>query len=120
MELVTLAEVALHRAGSASSLGVVSDRTVAGTYEVADEAVDTLRELVLRIAEKHGDSRESLKTMTQELAYHYTPVQGAVVFNIQARNVFYSTPYATCVAFPALRINGRYFKLDETSGPRAD
>ncbi len=113
MELVTLAQATLHRAGSASAHGMVRQNEVSGTHEVADATVDTLRELVLSIAEKHGDPREGPQAMIQVPAYQYTSERDMVVFNIQPRNVQYGLPYATCRAFPALKIDGRYFKLDE-------
>jgi len=81
--------------------------------EIPDGNPETLRELVLTIAEKHGEPRENLQTMQQEKAWNYTQEQNAIVFNIQGRNVQYSTPYAICYAYPALKIGERYFKLDE-------
>ncbi|KPC27615.1 Uncharacterized protein ABJ99_0111 [Pseudomonas syringae pv. cilantro] len=35
------------------------------------------------------------------------------MFDIQARNVQYSSAYASCKAFPALKVGDRYFRLDE-------
>jgi hypothetical protein len=81
--------------------------------EVPDETPETLRELILSIAEEHGEPRANLQTMRLENSWNYTQQRDAVVFNIQGRNVQYSTPYAVCSAHPALKIGDRYFKLEE-------
>ncbi|VFU17682.1 hypothetical protein [Methylocella tundrae] len=113
MELVTLAHATLNRIGSASATGMVKHTEVRRVGEVPDGSPEALRELVMTIAEEHGEPRESLQMMRQENGWHYTQQRDAVVFNIQGRNVQYSTPYAICYAHPALKIGERYFKLDE-------
>jgi len=113
MELVTLAHVTLNRIGSASTAGMANHKEVYFVREVLDGSPETLRELVITIAEEHGEASGSLRTMWQESTWNYPQQPGAIVFNIQGRNVFYGTPYAICYAHPALKIGKRYFKLDE-------
>jgi hypothetical protein len=113
MDLVTIADVTLHRIGSASGFGVAPRKEVHRITEVRDGSAQTLRELVLAIAEEHRDSRENLRSMTQVNAAVYATHQDAIVFNIQPSNIQYGTPYATCYTYPALKIGDRYFKLNE-------
>jgi len=113
MELVTLANVTLKRIGSASSVYMANQREVSVIKEVADGSTQTLRDLVLEIAEENGEPRENLRAMVQANSWDYVQQRDAVVFNIQGRSTQYSTPYAVCYAHPALKIGNRYFKLDE-------
>jgi len=80
--------------------------------EVSDKSPDTLRELVLTIAEEHGEPRENLQNMSQRYEWDPTCQSNVVVFDIQ-RNVAYSAPYAVCRTQTALKIDERYFKLEE-------
>ena len=113
MELVTLAHAQLKRIGSALSPGMGNHKSVSRLVEVPDGGAESLREVVVSIAEEHGETRDRLQTMWLENAWNYTQQRGAVVFNIQGRNTSYSDPYAVCFAYPALKIDGRYFKLEE-------
>lgn len=113
MELVTLGRVTLNRIGSASGRGFSTDKGAEEISEIPDESVESLRELVLSIAEKNGEQRSSLTAMTQETFWKSNPQRQVVIFNIQGPSTMYSTPYAECAAFPALKIGNRYFKLDE-------
>ena len=113
MELVTLAHATLNRIGSASNDWMAQCRERSVIREIPDGSPQTLRELVMTIAEDYGEPRENLQAMRQENPWHHTQQRDAVVFNIQGRNVQYSTPYAICYAYPALKIGERYFKLDE-------
>jgi len=116
MELVTLVHATLNRVGSASLAGMVNQRQVHEVREAPDGSPETLRELVMTIAEEQGEPRKYLQTMWQENASRYALQQrDAIVFNIQGKNVAYSTPYATCYAHPALKIGQRYFKLEEVN-----
>ena len=84
--------------------------------KVPDGSNQTLRELVITIAEEHGESRAKLQTMRQENPWNYSqPNQqpGTVVYNIQGPDVHYSAPYAVCYAH--LKIGDRYFKLEEVN-----
>jgi len=116
MELVTLAQVTLHRAGSASGRATVRQNDISGTHEVMDAEIKTLRELILSIAELHGDPRDCLKTMTQRSSYDRTQ-RPVIIFDVQTRHMQYGNSYATCFAFPALKVGSRYFQLNEVDGP---
>ncbi len=113
MELVTLAHATLNRIGSASTHGMVKHNEVHVVREVADGSPNTLRELVLTIAEEHGESRAALRNMRQESAWNHAQQGDVVVFNIHGPNVQYGAPYAICYAHPALKIGQKYFKLEE-------
>ena len=114
MELVTLGHAVLNRVGTASSGGFVSDRRFEEIREIPDSSVEALRELVLSIAEKHGEQRVSLEKMSlvQGGAYGYG---SETVFDIHGPNTRYSNPYAQCVSFSALKVGDRYFKLEEVN-----
>jgi hypothetical protein len=113
MELVTLGHVTFNRIGSASKPGFARHNEVCGVREIQDGSTETLRELVLTLAEENGEARENLRAMEQVTAPTVAPHVSAVVFNIQGPNVQYSTPYAVCYAHPALKVGDRYFKLEE-------
>ena len=113
MEIVTLAHVTLYRPGSASGHGFVGHREVHKVAEVSDDQPETLREFVEALAEAEGESRSSLRAMQQVYSQSFTPEPGAIIFNVQGPSTQYSTPYAICLAHPALRVGKRYFKLEE-------
>lgn len=114
VELVTLAHVTLYRPGSASRHCFGGHQPIAKVVEVRDGKPATLREFVETYAEEHGELRASLKDMQQVQAMHFTPnMPGAIVFNVQGSNTQYSTPYAACLPYPALKVGTRYFKLKE-------
>jgi len=115
MELVTLAHVTLNRVGSAGSPAWASHHEVSRIVEVGDGSPQTLRELVMALAAENGESREALEPMWLESRISCSHQPGFVVFNIQGKNVQYSKPYAICHTHPALKIDGRYFKLEEVS-----
>jgi hypothetical protein len=66
---------------------------------------------VVEIAEANGELSGALHNLCEERNYGY-PL-GLVVFDVQGINIQYSTPYAVCQAFPALKIGNRYFQLEE-------
>jgi hypothetical protein len=113
MELVTLAHVTLNRIGSASTHGFVRHKEMYIIQEVPDGNLQTLRELVVTIAEENGELRDSLRNMRQENAWHHTQQASSIVFNIQGPTVQYGAPYAVCYSHPALKFGQRYFKLEE-------
>lgn len=115
MELVTLAHATLNRIGSISGFqsGMGRRKGVYCVREIADGSIESLRELILTIAEEHGEARETLRSMWQEHNWSSPSHPNAIAFNIQARSTFYGDPYAICYAHPALKIGDRYFKLDE-------
>lgn len=115
MEIVTLAHVTLCRPGSASGHGFSSRREVNKVAEVRDAHPDTLRALVETLAVAEGENATSLRAMQQAFAPHFTSQRGVVVFNVQGPNTQYSTPYAMCLAHPALKVGDRYFKLEEVT-----
>lgn len=116
MEIVTLAQVHLARPGSTKGSGMMRYTPVEKLAEITDDRPETLKALIVRLAEPYGDTAESLLDLRQEPAAHYTPVQGAVVFNIHGPSTQYGSAYAVCLAFPALKAGNRYFKLDEVAG----
>lgn len=113
MELVTLVHGKFHRIGSATRGGFsgCNYKTLEKTQEIANDDLETLRDFVLSVAEKNGDTREALKEMTAE------PIWGKnkspTIFHASLSNTFHSTPYAECKTFTAMKIEGRYFKLEE-------
>ncbi|UVM47700.1 hypothetical protein LOY38_14715 [Pseudomonas sp. B21-015] len=113
MELVTLAHITLNRIGSAnaSGFGFGGHRERKFTTEVADSTIATLQQIVVEIAEANGELSGALHNLCEEQNYGYQA--GQVVFNVQGINTQYSTPYAVCQAFPALKIGNRYFQLEE-------
>lgn len=115
MKLVTLGHATLNRIGTANvpGMGMERHKEVYQVREISEASPQALRELVLTIAEEHGEPRARLQNMRQVNAWDYTQQRDAVVFNIQGINVFYGTPYAVCHAHPALKIDDRYFKLEE-------
>lgn len=115
MELVTLAHVTLNRVGSAGMPAWASHQRVHRVVEVGDDSPQTLRELVMTLAVQNGESREALEPMWQESRMNCSHEPGVVVFNIQGQNVQYGEPYAFCSVHPALKIDGRYFKLEEVA-----
>jgi hypothetical protein len=115
MELVTIVEIELCRPQSASHSGFSGSNPVSGIFVIANEDVASLKEAVLDFAEKCGVSRRQLQGLRQISNYQYSP-DNRVMFDIETRNVQYSTPYAMCRATPALKIGSRYFNLSEISG----
>lgn len=110
MKLVPLAHATLNRIGSASSAWMASHREVHITREVADESAETLRELVLTIAEEHGESRAALQgyALREFLELYATAKRGGFQHSRTQRSI--RPPYAVCSAHPALKIGNRYFQ----------
>ena len=114
MEIVTLAQVVLNRIGSASQRGVVAHREVAATRQVPDASEKSLMELVKTIAEENGEQRDRLDGLAlSKNPSRHSPPRGALVFDVHTPNVQYSSPYAICAAFPALKADGQFYKLEE-------
>ena len=110
MELVTLVQIDLNRMGTAS---FAARKSFSKIMEVADGHNDTLRETVIKIAAEHGESAERLQLLRQVNAQTHNSVQGAIAFDIQDPMTRYSDVYANCLAYPALKVGERYFKLQE-------
>lgn len=111
MEVVTLAQAVLNRIGSATHRGAVAHKETSITRQVPDDSQESLMELVKALAEENGESRVQLKDLAP--VRNHSSVKGAVVFDIRTPNVQYSDSYAVCVTFQALKVNGRYYKLEE-------
>jgi len=111
MEIVTVAQVTLHRIGSTQGSAFSSHRSIITTKEVADDTPETLRELIMSIAEENGESRSALSGLILERRWGAT--LNSVVFNIQGPSTTYSQPYSECTTFTALKAGTRYFKLEE-------
>lgn len=113
MELVTLAHITLNRIGSANASGVGFGGHQERKFltEVVDSKITTLQQMVVEIAEANGELTGALDNLCEERNYGYPA--GLVVFNIQGIRIQYSTPYAVCQAFPALKVGNRYFQLEE-------
>ena len=108
-----LEHLQLNRIGSASTRSTVQRQQVREVREVAAADIGSLRDLVIRVAEEHGETPGSLAAMQEVNAYHAGLPPGQVAFNIQGYNVFYSDFYATVFTHPALKVGSRYFKLEE-------
>lgn len=111
MEIVTLAHIKLNRIGTAGGSvgGFERARQHTAITEAADEEIATLRNLVIEIAEANGEPSGALQNLQHESHFDTS----SVVFNVQSRNTFYSSFYAECQVFPALKAGNRYFRLDE-------
>lgn len=113
MEVLLLAQITLNRIGSASSGGSFgSGHHKQGKFsvEVTDRDRATLRNLVVEIAEGHGETPGSLDNLVLEHE-HFRGEE--FIFNIHGRNTFYGTPYAHCQLQPALKADGQYYQLQE-------
>ncbi|WP_065615059.1 hypothetical protein [Pseudomonas moraviensis] len=112
MELVTLAHITLNRIGSAnaSGSGFGGHRVCKFTTEIVDSAIATLKQVVVEIAEANGELSGALHNLCEE---RYGYPAGHVVFNVQGISTHYSAPYAVCQVIPALKIDNRYFQLEE-------
>ena len=117
MRIVTLAHITLNRVGSASSYGMVRHGEVDLVREVPDASVESLLELVKTVAQENGEPRELWYALQQEWdpTSRVSSQKGAVVFTVQGPNTQYSSPYAVCLVHPALKVDGRYFKLEEVA-----
>ncbi|AVB20160.1 hypothetical protein BKM25_16675 [Pseudomonas avellanae] len=115
MELVTVACIALNRIGSANSAGFGFGRHRRQQFftEVIDDDVDTLRQKVIEVAEANGEREGALHNLMRAQNLGFPP--GKIVFDVQGISTQYSDPYAACVVFPALKVAGRFFKLEEVA-----
>ena len=116
MELVHLGHALLSRVGSASGAGLSRASEVTATREIADPSPETMAEFVRSVAIKHGERSEALSTLRSAPGWSHRGKHAVRVFNVDTANVQYSTPYAECWSFPALKAGDRYFKLDEVTG----
>lgn len=122
MKIVTLAYITLNRPGSLSRGGFpssVSDGSPRDRSETVvlkgDEPGDVL-EGVKNLAIKHGEQAERLSTLGVSTPYG-TP-DGTIYFSEKPQpygGTQFGSHYAVCKVFPALEVDGRYFRLDEVS-----
>ncbi|MCF7532178.1 hypothetical protein [Pseudomonas petrae] len=110
MELVTLAPIDLNRIGLASFSG---RKTLSKIMEVADGRTETLKQAVVALVYENGESTARLQLLHMVNARTYGSVPGAIAFDIQDLMTQYSDVYSNCLAYPALKIGERYFKLQE-------
>lgn len=107
MEVVLLAHITFNRIGSASGGGgFQSQRQVKFSAELPDTDQSALRELVIEIAESHGEAAGALRELRYERSYG-----GELVLNIQGPSTSYGTAYAQCRIIHALKARGQYFEL---------
>ncbi|WP_145156175.1 hypothetical protein [Pseudomonas oryzihabitans] len=116
IEFVTLVEIDLPRVGSAGAgMGLGMNRQQNATVEIADRSPATIRAAVVALAVKHGEVAANLNQLQQVQQHGYSSRGHELTFNVQNPNasVWYDNPYATCRVHDALKIDGRYFKLEE-------
>ena len=113
MELVVLAHVTLNRIGSASRHGMAARAEAKVIREVPDESTTSLQSLVTSIAVEYGEQREALRELRHSVGWSRVGNCESHVFDVHGSNVQYSTVYAECWIFPALKAGERYFRLDE-------
>lgn len=122
MKIVTLAHITLNRPGSLSRGGFpssVSDGSPRDRSETVvlkgDEPGDVL-EGVKNLAIKHGEQEERLTGLSVSTPYGMP--SGTICFkeqNMLGSGTQYTSDYAVCDVFPALEVDGRYFRLNEVS-----
>ena len=108
MNIVTLAHIKL-KFSTYGGLGKA--RQCTAIAEVADEEIETLRQLVIKIAEANGGFPKALQNLQQER--NFGP--NTVTFTVQDRNSACDPVHAECLVFPALKAGGRYFGLEEVA-----
>lgn len=122
MKIVTLAHITLNRPGSLgrggfqSSIGDGSPRDRSETVVLeGDESGDVLK-AVKKLAIQHGEQAERLSTLGVSTPYG-TP-DGTICFTEKPQpysGTQFGSHYAVCEVFPALEVDGRYFRLNEVS-----
>lgn len=116
IEHVTLVQIDLPRIGTAGGRGAFGfgNRQCKELVEVANREPDTVRAAVIALAVKHGEPASDLEQLGHNSPNWNSCFKG-MTFDVRTPNptTFHSNCYATCVIFDALKINGRYFKLEE-------
>jgi len=113
MEVVKLAHITFSRIGSAApSIGFNSKthRHQKFSVEVDVVDVDSLRTLIIEIAEAHGEGTGQLEPLKLERQYGAT---GEFVYNLQVGNTQYGSPYVVCQVRLALKAAGEYYELQQ-------
>lgn len=108
MEIVNLVNITLQRLGTArensSGFGSVFEISM----ETPSTDAETLRQLVISLAKEQGES-----DVVEQLEKIPNHGEVGTVFDVKSLRCQYSNAYAVCKVFPALKSNGRYFKLTE-------
>lgn len=90
-------------------------REIIQTLEVADGLPETLRLATVKFAIASGEGELALRGLVYEGVHYDHGAKPGMVFNVQGPSTSYSSPYATCRAFPALKSGTRYFELTEVN-----
>lgn len=110
MEIVNLAQIKIQRLGTANGNGFGNGfgSLFEVLVELEDASHESLRRHVIEQAQAQGEkgSLDQLKKLPSANRLD-------IIFDIKAGNTTFSTPYAVCHVFPALKANDRYFKLEE-------
>lgn len=121
MKLVTIAQIVLNRPGSIDRGGF--QRTVGYDLDPrkifivvlgSDQPGDVL-EKVKELAMANGESRQGVEKLT--VATSFGARDGAICFSerFEVNRTQFGQPYAETEMFPALEIDGRYFRLNEVT-----
>lgn len=120
MRLVTIANITLNRPGTLTRSGFpsrVSDgsdpRRIFHVVVKSNESDDVL-EKVKALAVQNGESADAVERL--RLANSYGPQNGIICFNeppVVYSGTQYGQMYAECEVFPAVEIEGRFFRLAE-------
>ena len=70
-----------------------------------------MHKLVVEIAEANGGSPTALQNLQQERNF----ASNTVTFSVRDRYSACDSVHAECLVFPALKVGGRYFGLDEVA-----
>jgi hypothetical protein len=120
MKLVTVAKIRLNRPGSIGSGAVqrvvrndMSDGSKTLCVVVEGDNVGDVRKAVQKAAVEHGENASDAERLT--VSTPYDAGNGIIWFNegSSALGTQYGSTYAETEVFPALEIEGRYFRLSE-------
>lgn len=115
IEHVTLVQIDLPRIGTAGGRGMgFGNRQCQEVVEVEDREPETVRAAVIALAVKHGETASDLEQLAHNSPNWHSGFKG-MTFDVRNPNAsaMYSSCYATCHIYDALKIDGRYFKLEE-------
>lgn len=116
MQLVTLAEITLDQLGRGGFQTQVSNEPYGpemSVVEITDSEIETLKRAITQLALQRGDPITSLDNLVLAPGYQYPTGADEFAFHIPTPNFQSNTPFAVCKTYPALKVDGRYFKLAE-------
>lgn len=119
IEHVTLVQIDLPRIGTAGGRGMGSgNRHCQELVEVANREPETIRAAVIALAVKHGETASDLERLGHNSPNWQSGFKG-MTFDVRnpSGTTMYDSCYATCHLSDALKIGGRYFKLEELRFP---